>query len=49
VGERELIAFCRQRLADFKVPRQIHVVPEIPRTATGKVQRRNVAAALPSR
>jgi acyl-CoA synthetase (AMP-forming)/AMP-acid ligase II len=49
VGERELIAFCRQRLADFKVPRQIHVVPEIPRTATGKVQRRSVAAAFPPR
>jgi acyl-CoA synthetase (AMP-forming)/AMP-acid ligase II len=49
VGERELIAFCRQRLANFKVPRQIHVVPEIPRTATGKVQRRSVAAAFPPR
>jgi acyl-CoA synthetase (AMP-forming)/AMP-acid ligase II len=45
-GEKELIAFCRERLADFKVPRRIHILEEIPRTATGKVQRRNVAASL---
>lgn len=48
VGEKELIAFCRQRLADFKVPRRIHLVDEIPRTATGKIQRRNVAGSLGS-
>ncbi len=46
VGEKEMIAFCRERLADFKVPRRIHILEEIPRTATGKVQRRNVAASL---
>jgi acyl-CoA synthetase (AMP-forming)/AMP-acid ligase II len=49
VGEKELIDFCRQRLADFKVPRHIHLVDEIPRTATGKVQRRNIAASFESR
>jgi acyl-CoA synthetase (AMP-forming)/AMP-acid ligase II len=49
VGEKELIAFCRERLADFKVPRRIHILEEIPRTATGKVQRRNLAASLGDR
>jgi acyl-CoA synthetase (AMP-forming)/AMP-acid ligase II len=49
VGEKELIAFCRQRLADFKVPRRIHLVDEIPRTATGKIQRRSVAGSFRSR
>jgi acyl-CoA synthetase (AMP-forming)/AMP-acid ligase II len=49
VGEKELIAFCRQRLADFKVPRRIHVVDEIPRTATGKIQRSSVAGSFRSR
>jgi acyl-CoA synthetase (AMP-forming)/AMP-acid ligase II len=44
VDEKELVAFCRQRLADFKTPRRIHVVDEIPRTASGKIQRRSVAA-----
>jgi acyl-CoA synthetase (AMP-forming)/AMP-acid ligase II len=39
-----LQAHCCERLADFKVPKVIHVAKELPRTATGKVQRRYVAA-----
>jgi acyl-CoA synthetase (AMP-forming)/AMP-acid ligase II len=46
VEKRELTEFCRRYLADFKVPRQLYFVKEIPRTATGKVQRRHVAAAF---
>ena len=49
VGQRELTDFCREHLADFKVPRQLYFVTEIPRTATGKVQRRHVAAAFADR
>ena len=45
-SERELIAHCRQSLASFKVPRRIHIVDAIPRTATGKVQRRIVAEVI---
>jgi acyl-coenzyme A synthetase/AMP-(fatty) acid ligase len=33
-------------LADFKVPKKICIVEKIPRTATGKIQRRAVAEAL---
>lgn len=44
--EAELIRFCRERLADFKCPKKIHLVAAIPRTATGKIQRLNVAAAF---
>jgi acyl-CoA synthetase (AMP-forming)/AMP-acid ligase II len=40
---RALIEHCRGQLAAFKVPATIHVLPEIPRTPTGKVQRRRVA------
>jgi acyl-CoA synthetase (AMP-forming)/AMP-acid ligase II len=40
----ELQAHCRKRLADFKVPKVIHIANEVPRTATGKIQRRHVAA-----
>ena len=40
---RDLIKHCREQLAAFKVPAAIHVLPEIPRTPTGKVQRRRVA------
>jgi acyl-CoA synthetase (AMP-forming)/AMP-acid ligase II len=42
----ELLAHCRACLADFKVPKVLHLTKELPRTATGKVQRRHVAAAL---
>jgi acyl-CoA synthetase (AMP-forming)/AMP-acid ligase II len=44
--ESEILAFCKERLADFKVPKTLYVVTTIPRTATGKIQRGNVAKAL---
>jgi acyl-CoA synthetase (AMP-forming)/AMP-acid ligase II len=44
--EKELLAYCRERLADFKVPKRLHFVESIPRTPTGKVQRRFVAEQL---
>ena len=34
-----LDAHCRVRMAVFKRPRQVHVVAELPKTATGKIQR----------
>jgi acyl-CoA synthetase (AMP-forming)/AMP-acid ligase II len=43
--ESELLAYCRERLADYKRPKQIHITDAIPRTATGKIQRRVVAEA----
>lgn len=46
VSEADLVAFCQGRLADFKCPKKMHIVASIPRTATGKIQRLNVAAAL---
>jgi acyl-CoA synthetase (AMP-forming)/AMP-acid ligase II len=46
VTEKDLIAFARERLADYKVPKKLYIVERIPTTATGKVQRRSVAAAL---
>jgi acyl-CoA synthetase (AMP-forming)/AMP-acid ligase II len=46
VSKSDLLAYCRERLADFKRPKQIHIVEAIPRTATGKVQRRLVAQAF---
>jgi acyl-CoA synthetase (AMP-forming)/AMP-acid ligase II len=43
--EADLLAFCRERLADYKRPKQIHITHAIPRTATGKIQRGVVARA----
>jgi acyl-CoA synthetase (AMP-forming)/AMP-acid ligase II len=36
----ELIAFCKERLARFKVPKVIDVVAELPKTPVGKILRR---------
>ncbi|HEY3735910.1 MAG TPA: FadD3 family acyl-CoA ligase [Jatrophihabitans sp.] len=33
----EIIEYCRERLANFKVPREVLVVSELPRNASGKV------------
>jgi acyl-CoA synthetase (AMP-forming)/AMP-acid ligase II len=49
VTEKELIAFARERLADHKVPKKLYLVEQIPRTATGKIQRRAVADAFNTR
>ena len=35
--EAEIIAFCREHLANFKVPRSVRVVAALPRNASGKV------------
>ncbi len=40
----ELQAHCRSRMADFKVPKVIRITSALPKTATGKVQRRDLAA-----
>jgi len=37
--EPELIAFVRDRLAHFKAPRAVTFVDELPKTATGKIQK----------
>ena len=44
--ERALSDWCRERLAAFKVPEVIHVLDAIPRTPTGKVQRKRIAEQL---
>ncbi len=40
----ELIAWAKERLANFKCPRSIDYVDELPRSAAGKIQRRVVRA-----
>jgi fatty-acyl-CoA synthase len=39
VSEAEIIAHCRGRIADYKVPRYVRVIQEMPRTATNKIQK----------
>jgi natural product biosynthesis luciferase-like monooxygenase protein len=44
--EKNLRDFAATRLADYKVPRQILIVPEIPKSPTGKLKRSGLAEAL---
>jgi acyl-CoA synthetase (AMP-forming)/AMP-acid ligase II len=39
-----LHSYCREHLAGYKVPREIHVVETLPRSATGKILRRKLQA-----
>ncbi len=42
VSEEDLVAFCKERMAAYKYPRQIEFVEELPKTASGKVLRREL-------
>jgi long-chain acyl-CoA synthetase len=42
VSAEEIIAFCKERIAAYKYPRQVEIVPEIPKTLTGKFLRRTL-------
>jgi long-chain acyl-CoA synthetase len=42
VSEEELIAYCKEQMADYKYPRQIEFMEELPKTATGKFLRREL-------
>jgi len=44
--ESALMKHCRESLAEYKCPKKIFLVKSIPTTATGKIRRRAVAAAL---
>ncbi|HEY7321359.1 MAG TPA: AMP-binding protein, partial [Candidatus Binatia bacterium] len=47
--EEELIDFCRQRLASFKVPRRIQLIEQWPMTGAGKIQRYVLKESLAQR
>jgi long-chain acyl-CoA synthetase len=38
-SEPELVAWCRSRLADYKVPSRVRIVADLPRTGTEKVKK----------
>lgn len=40
LSKKELIEYCKERLAAYKVPREIEFRPELPKTPTGKILKR---------
>jgi long-chain acyl-CoA synthetase len=45
VGEQELIAFARERLARYKCPSSVEFAPSLPRNASGKLLKRELRKA----
>jgi long-chain acyl-CoA synthetase len=45
-SEPELIEFCKARLADYKCPKKVHFVHDIPKGPTGKLLKRELAQML---
>ena len=39
----ELVQFMKERVAKFKIPVKVYFVDKLPKTATGKIQRRIIA------
>jgi crotonobetaine/carnitine-CoA ligase len=44
--ESQILDACRAKLADFKVPRKIHFVEDLPRATLGKVAKEQLRAQL---
>jgi acyl-CoA synthetase (AMP-forming)/AMP-acid ligase II len=42
VSTQQLKTYCNARLADFKVPKVIHIVSVLPKNPMGKIQRREL-------
>jgi len=43
----EIVSFCRQNLADFKLPKKFKFVDSIPKTGSGKIDRRRLKEGVP--
>jgi len=48
VTEADLISYCTERLADYKCPKSIRIVKDIPKGPTGKLLKRELAGCFPS-
>jgi len=46
ISEEELMSFCREKLADFKCPKTIRFVKEIPKGPTGKLLKRELVKLI---
>ncbi len=37
LSAKEILQFCHERIAEYKLPREVHILDKLPRTATGKI------------
>ncbi|QHE68742.1 Long-chain-fatty-acid--CoA ligase [Rhodococcus sp. WAY2] len=48
VETADLVEYCRERLATYKAPRRVEIVDELPKTASGKILRREMRRRAPA-
>ncbi|MGR3717527.1 MAG: AMP-binding enzyme [Thermohalobaculum sp.] len=46
VTEAELLALCRDQVGPFKAPDRVHILPDLPKGPSGKVQRLKLAEMM---
>ncbi|WP_339213534.1 o-succinylbenzoate--CoA ligase [Solibacillus sp. FSL W8-0372] len=46
ISEQNIIDFCEMNLANYKVPKQVHIVANLPRSGSNKLLRRNLLQLL---
>jgi len=46
ISESDIVAYCRKRLANYKVPKKIFFVNDFPRNSTGKILKKELRAQL---
>ncbi|MFV2176477.1 FadD3 family acyl-CoA ligase [Actinomadura sp. LOL_016] len=46
IDPAEIVAWCRDEMANYKVPRRVHVVDELPTNASGKIVKTELKARL---
>lgn len=42
VSQEDILSFCNDKLAKYKIPRQVEFVAELPKNSTGKILRRSL-------
>ena len=46
VSKEELLEYCQNKMAKYKVPKDVHFVEQLPRNASNKLMRRNLKELL---
>ncbi len=47
ITSKEVVAYCREKIAGYKIPRILELTNEIPRTPTGKIQKHTLKERFP--
>jgi len=46
IKEKDLLLFCKQNLAAYKIPKVVEIVKKLPKTSSGKIKRQDLMKEL---